>query len=493
MKLAKSETNPLEELRNDYKIIEIDFKKLIDETLKDENISPKEKEKSKNIFVLGLLYWIYDKKLDQTIELLKKTFSDKSEYNIKLLKSGYNYGEITELIPRKIIKVRENLEKGIYRNIQGADAISLALISVSKKINKRLFYGSYPITPASDILHFLSNYESKDIEIFQAEDEIGAICSAIGSSFSGGLGATATSGPGMSLKAEGLGLAVMLELPLVVINVQRGGPSTGLPTKVEQSDLYQSFYGRHGEAPLPIFACKSPSSSFELTYRASKISIEHMTPVIILSDAFLVNSSEPWKVPQIENLDNIKIQKNNKNSFRDNKFYPYNKNENFVRDWRIPTEKGYEHRIGGLEKDVETGNISYDGDNHEKMTQIREAKIKQIENFIPLQKIELGKEKGKNLILSWGGTYGSVKTAVEELLDKKKDISFTHLEYINPLPKNFKDILSNFKNIIIPEINNGQLINILKGKFNINAIGLSKIKGTTIIVEELKKDICNII
>lgn len=494
LKLSGQNDNPLEKLKNFYNVINIDLKKLIDEaSVGFQEITVREKDKSKNIFILGLLYWIYDKDIDKAIEGIRRKFPKKSNYNEVLLKNGYNYGETSELIERKIINAQENIEKGIYRTILGNEAISLALITASKKIQKKLFYTSYPITPASDILHFLSNYESIDLDIFQAEDEIGAICSAIGASFSGALAATATSGPGMSLKTEGIGLAIMLEIPLVIINVQRGGPSTGLPTKVEQSDLNISFFGRHGEAPIPVFACKSPKDSFDITLKASKISVEHMTPVIILSDAYLVNSSEAWRVPNFEETDNIKIPLENNNYIKEDKYLAYMRDAKFVRTWRIPSEKGFENRIGGLERDFYTGDISQDGINHQKMVNVRQNKIMKIEDYIPLQEIELGKLKGNILVLSWGSTYGTIKTAVQELLDEGKEISFTHLEYLNPFPKNLGYILNSFNKIIIPELNNGQLKNIINSKYNINAIGINKTEGSQFMVEEIKNEIDKLI
>jgi len=366
----------------------------------------------------------------------------------------------------------------------GNQATALGLIAAAKKANLDLFYGSYPITPASDILHELARHKNFGVKTFQAEDEIAAICSVIGASFGGKLGVTASSGPGIALKTEAIGLGLMLELPMVIINVQRGGPSTGLPTKTEQADLMQAMYGRNGEAPLPVISASSPSDCFAAAYEACRIAIEHMTPVFFLSDGYMANGSEPWNFPISKDLSPIKpklIQTKG-----DENFLPYKRDDMLVRDWAIPGEKGLEHRIGGLEKEDETGNVSYEPENHERMVKIREKKIQNISKKIPLQKIAHGKNQGDVLILGWGSTYGVIKTAVKSCIKEGIQVSQVHLRYISPFPANLEEIFSRFKHIIIPEMNHGQLIQLIRSRFLIDAKGINKIKGIPFTTNEIK-------
>ena len=356
-----------------------------------------------------------------------------------------------------------------------------------------MFLGSYPITPASDILHELSKYKECGVRTFQAEDEIAAICSAIGASYGGALSVTTTSGPGMSLKTEALGLALMLELPLVVINIQRGGPSTGLPTKTEQSDLLQAMYGRHGESPLPVIAAESPSDCFSAVYEASRIAVEHMTPVIVLSDGYIANGSEPWRFPTEDQLKPIEVNFVTAANSDNGVFLPYKRDEKLVRPRVKPGIKGLEHRIGGLEKQHETGDISYEAKNHELMVKMRAAKIEKIADYIPLQIIDTGKEKAKLLVLGWGSTYGTLKTAIGELIEEGADVAHIHIKYLNPFPKNLGDLLKNYEKVLIPEINNGQLIKIIRDKFLIPAIGLNKIQGLPFTTSEIKSKILELL
>jgi 2-oxoglutarate ferredoxin oxidoreductase subunit alpha len=371
----------------------------------------------------------------------------------------------------------------------GNQALSMGLSAGSQKSGLPLFLGSYPITPATDILHELSKYKNFGIRTFQAEDEIAGISAAIGASYGGSIGLTTTSGPGMALKTEALGLAMMLEIPLVIVNIQRGGPSTGLPTKTEQSDLMQAYYGRNGEAPIPVLAASTPSDCFEMAFEAVRIAIEHMTPVILLSDGYIANGAEPWKYPTASELPKIEVHFKTSLDEGEEKFLPYKRNEKLARPWAIPGTPGLEHRIGGLEKQAETGNISYDSDNHEFMVKTREAKVEKIADYIPLQTIDSGKDKGKVLVLGWGSTYGTIKSAVQELQEKGKDVSHAHLKYVRPFPKNLGDILKNFETVLIPEINNGQLIKIIRDKYFIDAKGFNRIMGSPIAKHELVAEI----
>ncbi|MDQ2751603.1 MAG: thiamine pyrophosphate-binding protein, partial [Bacteroidota bacterium] len=351
--------------------------------------------------------------------------------------------------------------------------------------------GTYPITPASDILHELSKHKAFGIRTFQAEDEIAGISAAIGASYGGSIGVTTTSGPGMALKAEAMGLAVMLEIPLVIINVQRGGPSTGMPTKTEQSDLLQAYYGRNGECPMPVIASSTPSDCFEVVYEAVRIAVEHMTPVIMLSDGYIANGSEPWKYPVSEELPSIHAHF--KTGLNDDEitFQPYQRNEKLVRPWAVPGTAGLEHRIGGIEKQNITGNVSYDPDNHQLMVKLRQQKVDTIADYIPLQTIDSGKEQGKVLVLGWGSTYGSIKSAVLELQQQGHEVSHAHIRYLRPFPKNLGEILKNFETVLIPELNNGQLIKIIRDQYLVDAKGYNKIMGVPImkaeLIEEIKK------
>jgi 2-oxoglutarate ferredoxin oxidoreductase subunit alpha len=376
------------------------------------------------------------------------------------------------------------MEPGTYRNIMGNQALAIGLVAASSKSGLPLFLGSYPITPASDILHELAKYKNFGIRTFQAEDEIAAICSAIGASFGGSLGITATSGPGMALKAEAMGLAVMLEIPLIICNIQRGGPSTGLPTKTEQADLLQALYGRNGECPMPVIAAKSPADCFEAIFEACRIAIQHMTPVIFMSDGYIANGAEPWRFPTAEQLSEMKVEFA-KPHLNGEKYLPYQRDEKLSRPWAVPGTKGLEHRIGGLEKENITGNISYDPQNHEFMVKLREEKIERIADYIPLQELDSGPEKGELLVLGWGGTYGAIKASVKDLLAEGYKVAHAHLRYMRPFPKNLGEILNNYEKVLIPELNNGQLVKVIRDKYMIPAIPYNKIQGMPIMTSEL--------
>ncbi|MBK7446652.1 MAG: 2-oxoacid:acceptor oxidoreductase subunit alpha [Ignavibacteria bacterium] len=489
--------NPLEDdsLEN-YTVYKMNVTSLTKDALAGMGLSNKEVERSKNMFVLGLLYWIFDQSPDFTIKFIQEKFTKDSliaQANINALKAGWNYGDNTEIFNTRFRITASNLTPGTYRSITGNTAAAIALIAASEKSGLPLFLGSYPITPASDILHELSKYKECGVRTFQAEDEIAAICSAIGASYGGALSVTTTSGPGMSLKTEALGLALMLELPLVVINIQRGGPSTGLPTKTEQSDLLQAMYGRHGESPLPVIAAESPSDCFSAVYEASRIAVEHMTPVIVLSDGYIANGSEPWRFPTEDQLKPIEVNFVTAANSDNGVFLPYKRDEKLVRPRVKPGIKGLEHRIGGLEKQHETGDISYEAKNHELMVKMRAAKIEKIADYIPLQIIDTGKEKAKLLVLGWGSTYGTLKTAIGELIEEGADVAHIHIKYLNPFPKNLGDLLKNYEKVLIPEINNGQLIKIIRDKFLIPAIGLNKIQGLPFTTSEIKSKILELL
>jgi len=469
-----------------YRVITIDVTKMTKATLADSGLGTKEIDRAKNMFVLGFLYWMYNRDMSFTVNFLEEKFSKKPEIlaaNLKVLNAGYNFGETSETAATRFTINPAPMPAGTYRNIIGNQATAIGLIAASQKSGLDLFLGSYPITPASDILHELARHKNFGVKTFQAEDEIAAICSAIGASFGGKLGITTSSGPGIALKTEAMGLALMLELPLLIINVQRGGPSTGLPTKTEQSDLFQAVYGRNGEAPIPVLAAKSAADCFETVYEACRIALEYMTPVIFLSDGYIANGSEPWRFPNADQLKPIKIEF--ATELNGDKFLPYKRNENLSRPWAIPGTKGLEHRIGGLEKQHETGNISYDPENHEFMVKMRAAKVEKVADSIPNQTIDNGTEKGKILVLGWGSTYGAIKGAVIEARAKGIDVSHAHLRHIVPFPKNLGELLKNYETILIPEMNTGQLRSIIRDKFLVPAIGLNKIKGMPFATSEI--------
>jgi 2-oxoglutarate ferredoxin oxidoreductase subunit alpha len=483
--------NPLEnDFHGKYRVIEIDITKLTREALKDSDLGTKEKDRSKNMFVLGLLYWMYNRDLKGTEKFLEAKFAKKPELiasNITVLKAGYHYGDTSELFTSRYDVKPAKMPAGKYRNAMGNQALAIGLIAASRKADIPLFYGSYPITPASDILHELARHKNFDVRSFQAEDEIAAVTSAIGASFAGNIGVTASSGPGIALKGEALGLACILELPLVVINVQRGGPSTGLPTKTEQADLFQAMYGRNGEAPIPILAAATPKDCFAMAYEATRIALEHMTPVFLLSDGYIANGAEPWMYPQSKDLKPIS-NKRIDGIVEGETFMPYGRDENGVRNWAIPGTKGLEHRIGGLEKADGTGEVSYDPDNHQKMTKIREAKIVAIAKDIPKQDIDQGAANAKLCILSWGSTYGAVKTAVKEMLAEGESIAHVHVRYLFPFPQNLGELLKGFDKVMVPELNNGQLVRIVRSEFLIDAKPFNKIKGMPFAAFEIKAE-----
>ncbi|MFT3904251.1 MAG: 2-oxoacid:acceptor oxidoreductase subunit alpha [Niabella sp.] len=487
--------NPLENgSLEGFEVIRMDVTKMTREALKDITMGVKEKDRAKNMFVLGFLYWLYNRDMENTINFLKDKFSKKTEIlesNLRALQAGYNYGDTTEAFATTYKVDKADVAPGTYRSIMGNQAVALGLVAASVKSGLPMFLGTYPITPASDILHELSKHKNFGVRTFQAEDEIAAIGAAIGAAYGGALGVTTTSGPGMALKTEAMGLAVMLEIPLVIVDVQRGGPSTGLPTKTEQSDLLQAYYGRNGECPMPVIAASSPADCFDAVFEAVRISLQHMTPVIFLSDGYIANGAEPWKFPVEEELPAIKVAFKTELGDGEEKFQPYLRDEKLVRPWAIPGTKGLEHRIGGIEKQNITGNISYDPANHQLMVKLRQEKVDKIADYIPEQTIDSGEASGKVLVIGWGSTYGAIKSAVEQLQSAGKSVSHVHLRHIRPFPKNLGDIIKNFEIIVVPEINNGQLIKIIRDEFLVNAKGYNKIMGVPItqaeLVEELGK------
>jgi len=481
--------NPLEDgSLQGYELHKMDITKLTREALKDIQLGTKEKDRAKNMFVLGFLYWLYNRDMNNTVAFLEEKFGKRPEIfesNIRALQAGYNYGDTVEAFTTRYIVEKAKLPAGTYRGITGNTALAYGLIAASEKSGLPMFLGTYPITPASDILHELSRHKNFGIRTFQAEDEIAGITSAIGAAYGGSLGVTTTSGPGMALKTEAMGLAVMLEIPLLIVNIQRGGPSTGLPTKTEQSDLLQAYYGRNGECPMPVIAASTPSDCFDAVYEAARIALQHMTPVIFLSDGYIANGAEPWRFPKSADLQPIEVKFKHELNADEAKFLPYLRDEKLVRPWAVPGTPGLEHRIGGLEKEDVTGNVSYDPDNHQHMVKTREEKVNRIADYIPLQTLDSGPESGDVLVLGWGSTYGAIKSAVAELQAQGKAVAHAHLRHLRPFPRNLGELLQNYKKVLIPEINNGQLIKIIRDQYLIDAKGFNKIKGTPITRSEL--------
>lgn len=488
-------TNPLEDgSLNSYHLIQAPISVITKESLADLDIDKKIAEKTKNMFVLGMMYFLFQKDLDKTLDFIKKKFSAKPKVvqaNQIVLKAGFNYAETIEAISSTIKIDPAPLQKGRYRNITGNIATAWGLLAASEKSQRPLFLGSYPITPATEILAELSKQKSLGAKVFQAEDEIAGICSAIGASFAGSLAVTTTSGPGLSLKSEAMGLAVMTELPLVIVNVQRSGPSTGMPTKSEQSDLYQALFGRNGEAPMVVMAASSPANCFHYAYMAAKISMEHMTPVILLTDGYMAFGSELFKIPKMAEMPSINPPLAKAN---DPEFKPYKRDPvTLARNWAIPGAEGLRHRIGGLEKTNIDGNVSTDPLNHELMVNIREDKVNRIANYIPDLEVN-GNTSGDLLVVGWGGTEGMLKSAVKRMQEEGKDISLAHFNYIMPLPRNTDEVFSKFKRIIVCELNKGQFVNYLRMKIpDYRYRQFNKVQGLPFQVKELTQTFNNLL
>ena len=473
---------------DNYVVHSVDITKMTRNALEGTSLGMKEKDRCKNMFVLGFINWMYSRDNERTEEFLRKKFTktpDLLEANRKALLAGFNYGETSETFTTRFEVHPAPMPKGTYRNITGNQGTALGLIAAAQKAGLDLFYGSYPITPASDILHELSRHKNFGVKTFQAEDEIAAICAAIGASYGGALGVTASSGPGIALKGEALGLAFMLEIPLVVINVQRGGPSTGLPTKTEQADLWQAVHGRNGEAPIPVIAASTPTDCFDMVLEAARIAVEHMTPVIFLSDGYIANGAEPWRFPGSKDLEAIKppFAKGPNNN---GQFLPYLRDERGVRPWALPGMKELQHRIGGLEKEDRTGNISYEPKNHEKMVQLRAEKVARIaDRFKPIR-LDSGPDSGKLLIVGWGSTYGAIRTAALQLQKEGHSVAHVHLRHMFPFNKGLRGLLPRYEKVLVPEMNSGQLRQLLRAEYLVDAQGLNKIQGMPFTSEEIR-------
>jgi 2-oxoglutarate ferredoxin oxidoreductase subunit alpha len=488
LQLAKCETNPLdsEVLTNDFQVFKVPMSKITKEALKDLGMSPSEADVCKNFFAMGLLYWLYGRDMDPTLRFINDKFAKKptvAEANRRALYAGWNYGETTDAFHSSFKIEAAKLAPGKYKNMMGNTALAWGLVTAAKLSNKELFLGSYPITPASDILHELSRLKNFGVKTFQAEDEIAAMCSAIGAAFAGDMAITTSSGPGIALKTEGMGLAMMLEIPLLIINIQRGGPSTGLPTKTEQADLFQAVLGRNGECPIPVVACRSPGDCFDVAQEAWRVAVRFMTPVIILSDGYIANGSEPWPIADVSKLKPIEV-KHPAGLAEGEKLMPYKRDELLARPWILPGTPGMMHRIGGLEKQDGTGNINYEADNHQHMCDTRAKKVANVAEVIDPLTVN-GPATGDLLVLSWGGTYGACKTAVETAQAEGLKVAHAHLRWLNPFPKNIEQVLRSYKKVLIPELNLGQLSLLIRGKFLIDAKSYNKVKGRPFAVVEL--------
>ncbi len=480
-------TNPLDDGSLDgYQLFPVDMTKLTRTAVDGLGLSQKESDRCRNFFAMGLTFWLYDRSLDPTLRYIDAKFGKMpavAEANRRALKAGYNYGETTDAMASQYQVHKADLEPGVYRNITGNQALAWGLVAASQRSGCELFYGSYPITPASDILHELVRHKNFGVRTFQAEDEIAAVTSAIGASFGGAMGVTGSSGPGIALKSEAIGLAVMTELPLLVVNVQRGGPSTGLPTKTEQADLLQALFGRNGECPVPVLAARSPGDCFDVAHEAWRIATRFMTPVFVLTDGYVANGAEPWKVPDVESLPEITIQYPKPVTNGDG-FQPYARDERLARPWALPGTPGLMHRIGGLEKQDITGNVNYEPENHQHMVDLRAQKVANVAKDIPPQTVD-GPDSGELLVISWGGTFGSVATATRQTRQAGGSVAHVHLRYLNPLPENLGEIIQRYKTVLVPELNKGQLRMLLRAKYLVDAIGLNKVQGKPFAVSEV--------
>ncbi len=493
LKLAKLENSPLEDgTIENYRTIKVPMTTLTRGAVEETGLSTKLADRCKNFFAMGLVFWLYGRDVEPTLRFIDAKFSKKPEIadaNRLALKAGWAYGETTEAFASTFQVPAAKLPSGNYRNVMGNQALAWGLIAAAKLSKKELFLGSYPITPASDILHELSKHKNFGVRTFQAEDEIAAVCSAIGAAFGGSMAITTSSGPGIALKGEGMGLGMILELPMIIIDVQRGGPSSGLPTKTEQSDLLMAMHGRNGESPMPVVAAQSPADCFQTAIEAWQVATRYMTPVMILSDGYIANGAEPWRIPDVSELPEIKIE-HPAASDGSEAFAPYTRDENLARPWALPGTAGLMHRVGGLEKQDGTGEVSYDPDNHQHMVETRAKKVALAADFIePLE--VFGKESG-TLVISWGGTYGSCHTAVEQSIAAGIEVGHAHLRWINPFPRNLGEIIARYDRVLVPELNNGQLRLLLKNEFLCDAIGLNKIKGKPFHISEIMEKIAEI-
>jgi 2-oxoglutarate/2-oxoacid ferredoxin oxidoreductase subunit alpha len=492
LRKAGYESSPLEDniaLREKYEVYEVPMTTLVEEALKDFDMKSGDKKRCKNFFALGLMYWVYDRSMSYSEKWIRSKFSKNQtlcDANLKALHAGYNYGETAEIFNSRYTIAQTEMPKGVYRQIIGNTALAFGLITAAQKANLELLYATYPITPASDILHELAKHKNFGVKTVQAEDEIASIGVALGASYAGALGVTASSGPGICLKTEFMGLALSVELPMVIVDVQRGGPSTGLPTKTEQSDLLLALYGRNGEGPVPVIAASSPVDCFMAAYEAARIALTYMTPVILLSDGYIGNSSDLWKIPNTADIPEIKVDF--LKEVPEGGYVPYKRDQKtLARRWVKPGTPELQHLLTGLEKD-EKGNISYDAKNHSKMSHLRQAKVNAVADLYPKTEI-LGNDSGDTLVIGWGGTYGNIQTAVKALQKDKQDVSYVHLRYLNPLPRDLGDIISKFRQVVIPELNMGQLVKVIRDKYAVDAKSITKVEGKPFKVSELIEQI----
>ncbi len=474
-----------------YQLFRVPVDKLTAEACADTGLTGRAVGRCKNFFALGLTYWLFGRSMDPTLRWIQDKFGSKpavADANVKALRAGYYFGETTEMFPVRFLIPPAKLAPGRYRKVTGNEAMAMGLVTAAARAGKPLFYGSYPITPASDILHELARHKNFDVRTFQAEDEIAAMAAVVGAAFAGAFAVTGTSGPGVALKQEAIGLGIMTELPMVIVNVQRGGPSTGLPTKTEQADLFQAVLGRNGEAPLCVLAPSTPGDCFQMAIEAFRIAMEFMTPVMVLSDGYLANGAEPWMLPDIQKLPSFKIVHPMVNNNDNGHFLPYKRDTRLVRPWAIPGTLGLEHRIGGLEKKDVTGDVCYDPENHHHMILTRRKKIDNIAETIPPLAIH-GDPSGDLLVLGWGSTYGAITTAVERCRAKGLSVSSAHMRYIDPMPRNTADVLRSFERVLVPEMNLGQLLMVIRAKYLVDAIGLNKVEGKPFMIMEIQSRI----
>jgi 2-oxoglutarate ferredoxin oxidoreductase subunit alpha len=486
--------NPLEDgSLADYKLYKVPMDKLNADAVEGTGLTGRQVGRSKNFFALGVVYWLYDRPLDPTITWIKDKFSKVPavmEANIRVLKAGHAFGETTEMFPVRFVVPKADVPPGLYRKVTGNQAMAIGLVTAAKLANKPLFYGSYPITPASDILHELARYKNFDVRTFQAEDEIAAMTSVVGAAYTGAFAVTGTSGPGVALKAEAIGLAIMTELPMVIVNVQRGGPSTGLPTKTEQADLNQAIFGRNGESPLCVLAPATPAECFDMAIEAFRIATQYMMPVIVLSDGYLANGAEPWRMPAIDSLPKFTFHHPKAGEIAE--FHAYERTATLARPWAIPGVAGYEHRVGGLEKRDITGEVCYESDNHHHMCELRRRKVDLIADSIPPLQVN-GDAKGELLVLGWGSTYGAITTAVDRCRRKGMSVSSAHLRHMDPMPKNTGEVVKSFRQVLIPEMNLGQLLPIIRGRHLVDAIGFNKVQGKPFMIHEIEGKIASML
>ncbi len=488
--------NPLEDGSLDgYTVIKIPMTKLTKEVCADLDVKPRDAERSKNFFALGLVSWMYTRPTEPTLDWIQQKFKGRDKViaaNTAAFKAGHAYGETAELGSHVVAIAPADLDPGTYTNINGNTALSWGLVAASQQSGLPMFLGSYPITPASDILHELAKHKNFGVRTFQAEDEIAAVCSAIGASYGGNLAVTTTSGPGVALKGEAIGLACILELPLVIVDIQRGGPSTGLPTKTEASDLLMAMYGRHGESPMPVIAAYSPSQCFDAALEAARIALTYMTPVMLLSDGYLANGSEPWKLPDVESLPTIDVTFATEPNATDDDgepiFLPFLRDENLVRPWAVPGADGLMHRVGGLEKADKTGNVSYDPENHALMTELRQKRIEKIADDIPLTSVT-GDADASTVVVGWGSTWGAISGAVRRLGAADTKVAHVHLTHLNPFPSDLGEVLARYDNVLVPELNMGQLVKLLRAEFLVDAKPINKVMGQPFTAAELEREI----